>query len=131
MSGTYADLEVWQAALDLVVRIYQLTHRFPKDELYGLTSQLRRAAVSVPSNIAEGKGRTSDREFVQFLCHARGSLFEVETQLRIAETLAYIDRAEAEATRRKSTRFGQLLNGLIRSLRPRSVTESRKPRAGG
>ena len=73
------DLEVWRAAMDLVTRVYRLSRHFPKDEMYSLKSQLRRAAVSVPSNIAEGKGRSSDRELIQFLCHAQGSLFEVET----------------------------------------------------
>jgi four helix bundle protein len=118
MSGTYADLDVWQAAMELVVVIYQLTRRFPKDEVYGLVSQLRRVAVSVPSNIAEGKGRASDKELVQLLCHARGSLFEVETQLNIAERLTYIGRAEGESIRHELARIGQMLNGLIRSVRP-------------
>lgn len=118
MSGTYADLKVWQAAMDLVTRVYRLSGRFPKDEMYGLTSQLRRAAVSIPSNIAEGKGRSSDRELTQFLCHARGSLFEIETQLEIAERLTYITKEESESLRCEATRVGQMLNGLIRSVRP-------------
>jgi 23S rRNA-intervening sequence protein len=80
MSGTYRDLEVWQAATQLALQVYRLTAVFPKDERYGMTSQMRRAAVSVASNIAEGKGRSSDKELVQFLCHSRGSLFEIETQ---------------------------------------------------
>ena len=90
MSGTFRDLEVWQAAMELVVHIYKISKHFPKEEIYGLTSQLRRAAVSVASNIAEGKGRSSDRELIQFLCHARGSLFEIETQLQLAEKLEYV-----------------------------------------
>ena len=118
MSGTYADLEVWQAAMDLVTHVYRISRRFPKDEMYGLTSQIRRAAVSVPSNIAEGKGRSSDRELIQFLCHARGSLFEVKTQLEIAERLTYVTKEESESLRREATRVGQMLNGLIRSVRP-------------
>ena len=118
MSGTYADFEVWQAAMDLVTHVYRISRRFPKEEMYGLTSQLRRAAVSVPSNIAEGKGRHSDRELTQFLCHARGSLFEIETQLEIAERLTYITKEESESLRCEATRVGQMLNGLIRSLRP-------------
>jgi four helix bundle protein len=76
MSGSYRDLKVWQKSLELVFRIYDLTALFPKHELYGLTGQLRRAAVSVPSNIAEGKGRSSDQDMIVFLCHARGSLHE-------------------------------------------------------
>ena len=118
MGGTYADLEVWRTAMDLVLRIYQLSKRFPKEEMYGLTSQLRRAAVSVPSNIAEGKGRFSERELPQFLSHARGSLFEIETQLQLAQKLGYITKEESEPLLREAARVGQMLNGLIRSLRP-------------
>jgi four helix bundle protein len=118
MSGTFMDLEVWRAAMDLVTRVYRLSRHFPKDEMYGLKSQLRRAAVSVPSNIAEGKGRSSDRELIQFLCHTRGSLFEVETQLEIAERLTYITKEECEPLQREVARVGQMLNGLIRSVRP-------------
>lgn len=118
MSGTYADLEVWQAAMDLVTHVYRISRRFPKDEMYDLTSQLRHSAVSVPSNIAEGKGRSSDKELIQFLCHARRSLFEVETQLEIAERLTYVTKEECDSLRREATRVAQMLNGLIRSVRP-------------
>lgn len=118
MSGTYEDLEVWRTSIDLVRDIYQLSKSWPKDEMYGLTSQVRRAAVSVASNIAEGKGRTSDRELAHFLCNARGSLFEVETQVRIAEALSYVTPEEWERTRQMTKRVGQMLNGLIRSVRP-------------
>jgi four helix bundle protein len=119
MSGTYADLEVWQAAVKLAIQIYELTARFPKAEMFGLTSQLRRAAVSIPSNVAEGKGRSSDKELVQFLCHSRGSLFEIQTQLTIAEQLGYTSPEEIRLVRTESSRVGQMLNGLIRSVRPR------------
>lgn len=118
MSGTYADLEVWQAAMDLVVQISRVSRCFPKEEIYGLTSQLRRAAVSVPSNIAEGNGRSSDRELIQFLCHARGSIFEVGTQLKLAERLGYLKSEEQEDLSREVARIGQMLNGLMRSVRP-------------
>jgi four helix bundle protein len=118
MSGTYNDLEVWQAAMELVLRIYKVSQRFPKEERYGLTSQLRRAAVSVPSNIAEGKGRASDRELTQFLCHARGSLFEIETQLQLAQRLGFADGNDCEPLYKEAVRVGQMLNGLIRSVRP-------------
>ena len=118
MSGTFADLEVWQAAMDLVVSIYRLSKHFPKEEMYGLTSQLRRAAISVASNIAEGKGRFSDRELAQFLAHSRGSVFEIETQLQIAQRLGYITKEENEPILREVVRVGQMLNGLIRSVRP-------------
>lgn len=92
MSGTYTDLQVWQAGMDLAEDIYRITKSFPKDETYALTVQLRGAAVSMPSNIAEGKGRSSAKELAQFLCHSRGSLFEVETQINIAKRVGYIVR---------------------------------------
>jgi four helix bundle protein len=81
MPATFKDLRVWQEAMKLAIDVYRSTTKFPKYELYGLSQQLRRAAVSVPSNIAEGKGHRSDREFGQFLLHARGSMLEVQTQL--------------------------------------------------
>jgi four helix bundle protein len=118
MSGTYSDLEVWQAAMELAEHIYRVTKSFPKEEIYGLTAQLRRAAVSVPSNIAEGKGRSSEKELVQFLHHSRGSLFEIETQVALALRLNYIDSATNEKLLRETRRVGQLLNGLIRAFRP-------------
>jgi four helix bundle protein len=97
---SFRDLIVWRKSLDLVVRIYRLTRNFPREELYGLTSQIRRAAVSVPSNVAEGQGRLSSGEFRQFLGIARGSNFELQTQLEVARALktgdaGLIDEAEA------------------------------------
>ena len=89
VSGRFEDLEVWQFGMDLVYFVYDVTARFPKDELYGLVAQMRRAAVSVPSNIAEGKGRTSDKDFAAFLCHSRGSVYELQTQMLIAQHLGY------------------------------------------
>jgi four helix bundle protein len=118
MSGTYKDLEVWQAAMELAVQVYRLTAVFPQEEKYGLTSQLRRAAVSVPSNIAEGKGRSSDKELIQFLCHSRGSLFEIETQLAIGERLGYSPTKDCDVVRNETARIGQMLSGLIRSVHP-------------
>jgi four helix bundle protein len=117
VSGTYSDLEVWQAAMDLAEGVYRITKTFPKEELYTLTSQLRRAAVSVPSNIAEGKGRSSERELIQFLHYSRGSLFEMETQIAIARRLGYVDAMQAQGLLHQTVRVGQLLNGLIRSFR--------------
>jgi four helix bundle protein len=121
MSGTYKDLEVWQAAMQLALQVYRLTAVFPKEERYGLTSQMRRAAVSVASNIAEGKGRSSDKELTQFLCNSRGSLFEIETQLTIGERLGYSTPEDCNAVRREIARIGQMLNGLMRSVRPRTI----------
>ena len=87
---SYQDLETWQQAMSLVVEVYRVTKLFPKEELFGLTSQLRRAAVSIPSNIAEGQGRTSTKEFLHHLSIAYGSLCEAETQILIAKKLDYL-----------------------------------------
>ena len=86
-------LEAWKLSMELVQNVYKLTQTFPKEEIFGLTSQMRRAAVSIPSNIAEGAARTGEREFAQFLNIARGSLSELETQLLIATGLGYINRS--------------------------------------
>jgi four helix bundle protein len=92
---SYQELIGWQKGIDLVAEVYRLTRTFPKDEMYGLTSQLRRAAVSIPSNIAEGQGRLSRGEFKQFLGHARGSIFELESQILIARNLDYFAPEDA------------------------------------
>ncbi len=113
MSGSYADLKVWQRAMELVYRIYEVTKHFPKDELYGLVSQLRRAAVSIPSNIAEGKGRSTPRDLNVFLCHARGSLHEIETQLLIAHHLGYLRDPEAAQMMEHCREIGRMLHGFI------------------
>ena len=88
MSSSHKDLIVWQRAMQLVVDVYRSTKSFPREETYGLISQMRRAAVSIPSNIAEGKGRYSRKELSQFLLNARGSLLELETQIEIARALS-------------------------------------------
>ena len=108
----HRDLIVWQKAMTLVTDIYRACRDFPKDELYGLTAQLRRAAVSVPSNLAEGHGRNSRKEFRQFIGQARGSLTEMETQIEIARNLGYLSPpSEAELLLRVSA-VGRMLNGL-------------------
>jgi four helix bundle protein len=96
MSASFKDLCVWQESMKFAFEIYRVTATFPKHELYGLSQQLRRAAVSVPSNIAEGKGHRSDREFGHFLPHARGSLLEVQTQVMIAQELQYLKSEDAK-----------------------------------
>jgi four helix bundle protein len=96
-SFSYRDLRIWQEAVDLALAIYRATAKFPKHELYGLTSQMRRAAVSISSNIAEGKGHNSDGDFGRFLFHARGSLLELQTQIVIASGLEYLTQEEASA----------------------------------
>jgi four helix bundle protein len=109
----YRNLIAWQKAKTLALNVYPCTRRFPKDEIYGLSPQMRRAAVSVPSNIAEGKGRYSQKEFVQFLYHARGSLLELETQLSIARDLNYVDLPVFESLESETEELGRILNGLI------------------
>src|SRR5579872_219204 len=112
-AGTYEDLKVWRRAMDLVVQVYRCTASFPKHEIYGLTSQMRRSAVSVPSNIAEGKGRFYRKELLQFLFHARGSLLELRTQITIARELGFLSAPEGESLTQHACEVGRLLNGLI------------------
>jgi four helix bundle protein len=116
-NSTFQDLRIWQQAMDLTEEIYRATVAFPKHELYGLTSQLRRAAVSVPSNIAEGKGHRSDSEFARFLLHARGSLLELQTQLLLARRLQYLSEEETSELCHRSDRIGRGLNALINKFR--------------
>ncbi|MBI3477915.1 MAG: four helix bundle protein [Acidobacteria bacterium] len=113
MPENYRDLIAWQKAKALALEIYCCTRKFPKDEMYGLTSQMRRAAVSIPSNIAEGKGRHSPKELVQFLFHARGSLLELDTQLSIAHELDYVDEPTFIHLDGMIDEVGRILNGLI------------------
>ncbi len=116
MSGTFKDLRVWRESMKLAVEVYHATKRFPSSELYGLTNQIRRAAISVPSNIAEGKGHHSEREFKHYLYHARGSLLELQTQLMIAGELQYLSMADAESLLQHADALGRGLNSLINSL---------------
>ena len=113
---SYKELIVWQKAVELVADVYSATGQFPREEIYGLTSQLRRSAVSVPSNIAEGQGRATKGEFIQFLGHSRGSLFEMETQLLIAAKLGYLDQCQESSLLDKATEVARILNGLLTSL---------------
>jgi len=117
MSSSFRDLRVWRQAMDLVVAVYGERRAFPKDETYGLTGQMRRAAVSIPSNIAEGKGMNSDAEFKRFLYHARGSLMELQTQVLIAQELQYLSREKTESLLERCTAIGRSLAGLINSLK--------------
>ena len=113
MTESYRKLIAWQKSKALALDIYRCTREFPKDELYGLTSQMRRAAISVPSNIAEGSGRHSRKEFLQFLYHARGSLLELENQVEIARDLEYLDATTCASILRKAEELGRILNGLV------------------
>jgi len=117
MSGTYRDLKAWQIAMDMVRDVYRLTREFPREETYGLTIQLRRAAVSIASNIAEGKGRSSDKELLHFLSNAKGSLFEVETQVMIAASLGYLTDSQSEELLSRTAEVGRLPNGLMKVFR--------------
>ena len=117
MPSSFRDLRVWQEAMKLTAAIYKATVNFPKHELYGLSQQMRRAAVSVPRNIAEGKGHYSDREFLHFLFHARGSLQEVQTQIAIAKELQYLSGEQAKSLEGMAERVGRSLTGLVNSLR--------------
>lgn len=114
-SRSYHDLVAWQKSMALVTEIYHHTRSFPANEMYGLTSQLRRAAVSIPSNIAEGQGRLSVGEFKQFLGHAKGSSCEVETQLLIASNLGYLDVRTTKHLVEAVREVGRILSGLLSS----------------
>jgi four helix bundle protein len=113
---SYQELIGWQKSMALVGGIYRCTQSFPKEEIYGLTSQHRRAAVSIPSNIAEGQDRLSRGEFTQFLGHARGSVFEVETLLLIARDLGYLTDEATQALLKRVKEVGRILSGLLTSL---------------
>lgn len=109
----YTDLDVWKESRKLVSQVYLLSKNFPKEELYGLTNQLRRSVVSVPSNIAEGCGRQSSKETIHFLFIARGSLYEVETQLFLSKDLEYIDKKQLKNVLEQVNSCMKLLNGFI------------------
>ena len=117
MAESYRDLVAWQKAMTLVTEIYQATEHFPAREMYGLTNQVRRASVAVPSDIAEGKGRISKKEYVQMLSRARGSIYEVQTQIEIGHNLGFLDARQFKELLAKADEVGRLINGLIRSVR--------------
>ena len=116
-SSDYRQLKVWQKAMDLTVEIYNLVKKLPREETYALSDQMRRAVVSIPSNIAEGQGRNSDKEFINFLSIARGSLWELETQIEICERLHYIDSELASKVYSLTTEVSKMLNSLSNSLK--------------
>jgi len=116
MPSSFRDLRVWQEAMKLASEIYRTTAEFPRHELYGLSQQMRRAAVSVPSNIAEGKGHRSNREFTNFLLHARGSLLELQTQMLSAGDLQYLGQDVLQKLGSRADHVGRGLNGLINSI---------------
>ena len=115
-SSDYKQLIVWHKSMDLVVEIYALVKLLPKEELYALSDQMRRSVVSIPSNISEGLGRNTDKEFVQFLSVSRGSLWELETQLEVCERLNYIDNSKTSKARNLITEISKMINSLANSL---------------
>ena len=112
---THKDLEAWKEAMNLVEMIYQITESFPNTEIYGITGQLKRASISIPSNIAEGAGRKGEKEFIQFLYIALGSIAEVETQIFLSKRLGFID--DIDGLNNSIERVTKLIYGLIRFLK--------------
>ena len=122
---SFRDLVVWQRAMQLTVSIYRLTSDFPREEMYGLTSQIRRSVVSIPCNIAEGQGRMSVGEFKQFLGIARGSNLEVQTQLEIARALKFGNSKQIDEAEKLSHEVGKMVHGLLESIQaPRLTTDN-------
>jgi four helix bundle protein len=124
MAQSFKDLVAWQRSIELTVDIYQLTSGFPASERFGLTNQMRRASVSIASNIAEGDGRSTKGEYVQFLGHARGSCSELETQIVIARRIGFgaIDCLDSADSR--CNEVGRMLGGLIKSIRAKQAASS-------
>lgn len=118
------NLDVWKKAVDFSVEIYRFTETFPKDEKFGLTSQIRRAAVSIAANIAEGAGRKSDKEFSRFLSIAQGSASELETEVLIAQRLSYLDERTSAEIRERLDDIGRMITGLCRYLDDKATKES-------
>ena len=112
----HQKLEAWSKAIELVTDVYKSSERFPKEERYGLTSQIRRAAVSIPANLAEGAGRRSQKEFAYFLSNSQGSASELETELIIANRLGYLDEATFAKLIAQLERIGRLITGLVRHI---------------
>ncbi|MGA2673687.1 MAG: four helix bundle protein [Terracidiphilus sp.] len=120
MVQSFRELLVWQRALQLTISIYRLTQGFPREEIYGLTSQIRRAAVSVPSNIAEGHGRLSTGEYRQFLGVARGSNFELQTQIEIARALGFGDSKLLDEAEGLSFEVGKMISGVLNAIKDKA-----------
>jgi four helix bundle protein len=125
---TYRDLNAWKKSMDLVTEVYQLTKQLPQEEIFGLTSQARRAVISIPANIAEGHGRLHLADYRRHLSIARGSLMEVETHLLIAVRLHYLKPEQTNKTWDTLQAVGRLLNGLIRSIEQK-MKQSHQPEA--
>ena len=113
---TYTELFVWQKSMELVTSVYKESSNFPKEEIYGLISQIRRCAVSIPSNIAEGFGRKSQQDFIRFLKISMGSLFELQTQLRIAKNLEYLEVDKFNTVFEETREIERMLSAFIQSI---------------
>ncbi|SHM16792.1 four helix bundle protein [Flavobacterium saccharophilum] len=116
---TFRDLLIWQKSMSLVTEIYQLTNSFPKEEIYGLSSQIRRSAISIPSNIAEGYGRDGNSDYLRFLNISISSLFEIQTQLEISYNLKYINQIQFNKTNGESREIERMLSAFIRKIKDR------------
>ena len=117
-SSDFRELKVWQKAMDLTVEIYSIVKLLPQEETYALSGQMRRAAVSIPSNIAEGQGRDTMKEFIRFLAVARGSLRELSTQLEIGERVGYLEQSQTLKAKELIEEIDKMLNALSKSLIP-------------
>ena len=123
-TSDYKELQVWQKAMDLVVEIYKISKLLPKEEVYGISDQLRRSAVSIPSNIAEGQSRNSAKEFIQFLSIARGSLAELETQLLICTKVNILSEDNIAEAQNITTEVGKMIKGLMNKLNSQLTTNN-------
>ena len=126
MEKPHKKLDVWQAAMKSTIMIYKLTNKFPEEEKFGLVSQMRRASISIPCNIAEGAARQGKREFKNFLSMAQGSLSELDTQLELAILLGYISTRDLQEIGDQLLRIDKMLSGLIRSLTNRTMNNKEK-----
>ena len=122
--NSYRELEVWKKSIGLVKILYKVTEKFPENERFGLIIQIRRAAVSIPANIAEGWGRETIKNYVQFLRIARGSLFELDTLILIAFELNYISKEQEDIVKTKIEEIGRMLNSMIKKLNSKQQSES-------
>ncbi len=117
--STFRNLLIWQKSMDLVTKIYNSTQKFPKEELFGLTSQIRRSATSIPSNIAEGYGRDSNKEYLRFLNISISSLFEMQTQIEIAKNINYINETDFNKIYEDSREIERMLTSFIKKIKER------------
>ena len=115
-SSEFRDLKVWQKAMDLAEEVYTLVRNLPREETYSLSDQIRRAAISIPSNISEGQGRITSKEFIRFLSMARGSLWELSTQIELCERFHYLDKSQTKNVNMLITEVAKMINALSNSI---------------